>query len=93
MAIIDTNVNPTPIDYKIPGNDDSIKSVGYIVSAVAEAYIEGLESFKKKAGDGNAAEGIEESSADQTEPSVENAGKTIQTRENETIIKGNGDKK
>ena len=27
MAIADTNVNPDPIDYIIPGNDDSIKAI------------------------------------------------------------------
>ncbi len=93
MAIVDTNVNPTPIDYKIPGNDDSIKSVGYIVSAVGEAYIEGLESFKKKTEDGNAAEGIEESSAAQTELSAENAEKAVPIKESDTIIEESKEEK
>lgn len=38
FAIVDTNVDPTEIDYVIPGNDDSIKAaelfLGYFVDAI-----------------------------------------------------------
>ncbi|MBI3591848.1 MAG: 30S ribosomal protein S2 [Candidatus Melainabacteria bacterium] len=42
-AIIDTNCNPDGIDYPIPGNDDSIRSVKLIISSIADAIIEGHE--------------------------------------------------
>ena len=42
-AIIDTNCNPDGIDYPIPANDDSIRSVKLIVGTVANAIIEGHE--------------------------------------------------
>jgi len=42
IALIDTDANPEIIDCPIPGNDDSIKSVKYIVSAIVEAVNEGL---------------------------------------------------
>ena len=35
IAITDTNADPEPIDYPIPGNDDAIRSVGLIAGAVA----------------------------------------------------------
>jgi small subunit ribosomal protein S2 len=41
VAIIDTNCNPDNIDFPVPGNDDSIRSVKFIISKVAEAIIEG----------------------------------------------------
>ncbi|MBQ3470313.1 30S ribosomal protein S2 [Candidatus Saccharibacteria bacterium] len=41
FAITDTNVDPTPIDYVIPGNDDSIKAVKLILGYFAEAIKEG----------------------------------------------------
>ncbi len=41
IAIVDTNVNPEGIDWPIPANDDSIKSVKMIVGLVAEAIKEG----------------------------------------------------
>ena len=36
-AIVDTNVDPTPIDYVIPANDDSVKAVKLILDYVVEA--------------------------------------------------------
>lgn len=40
FAITDTNVDPTPIDYIIPANDDSIKSTKLILSYFVEAIKE-----------------------------------------------------
>jgi small subunit ribosomal protein S2 len=37
IAIADTNADPDQIDYPIPGNDDAIRSVALITSAIAEA--------------------------------------------------------
>ena len=36
IAIVDTNVDPTPVDYPIPANDDAISSVKYILEKVAK---------------------------------------------------------
>jgi len=41
--LVDTDANPEIIDYPIPGNDDSIKSVKYITSCLVESINEGLE--------------------------------------------------
>ena len=41
IAAVDTNCDPDPIDYAIPGNDDAIRSIRLIVSAMADAVIEG----------------------------------------------------
>ena len=46
VAIADSNCNVSEIDYPIPGNDDAIKSITILVSAIADAYAEG----KKEAG-------------------------------------------
>lgn len=43
IAIVDTNCDPDGIDYPIPGNDDSIRSVKLITGALADAMIEGYE--------------------------------------------------
>ncbi len=42
VALVDTNSDPTGIDYPIPGNDDAVKSVRLIVGAVLEAIQDGL---------------------------------------------------
>ena len=48
VAIIDSNVDPTLVDYPIPANDDAIKSIKLITSKIADAIIEGREIFEKK---------------------------------------------
>lgn len=41
VAVVDTNCDPGPIDYLVPGNDDSIRAIKLYASSVAEACIEG----------------------------------------------------
>ena len=60
VAIVDTNCDPDEIDYVIPGNDDAIRAVKLITSALADAVIEGRQ------GDQNAPE-AEEAPAEATE--------------------------
>jgi small subunit ribosomal protein S2 len=43
FAIVDTNCNPTEVDYPIPANDDAIKSVQMITRIFANAILEGSE--------------------------------------------------
>lgn len=43
VALVDTNCDPSGIDYVIPGNDDAIRSVKLIASAIADAVIEAKE--------------------------------------------------
>ncbi len=50
VAILDTNCDPDEVDYIIPGNDDAIRAVKLIASAMASAVIEGRqgESFDEE---------------------------------------------
>jgi small subunit ribosomal protein S2 len=43
FAIVDTNCDPTSVDYPIPANDDAIKSVQMITRVIADAILEGSE--------------------------------------------------
>jgi len=43
IAMVDTNCDPTPIDYVIPANDDAIRSIRLIANKLAEAVIEGQQ--------------------------------------------------
>ncbi len=40
IAIVDTNSDPDPIDYPIPGNDDAIRAIRLFTSRFADALIE-----------------------------------------------------
>src|SRR3954454_23504616 len=42
VAILDTNCDPDEVDYKIPGNDDAIRSIAVRPRVVADAVAEGL---------------------------------------------------
>ena len=43
IAIVDTNCDPDDADYIIPGNDDAIRAIKLISSALADAVIEGRQ--------------------------------------------------
>ena len=43
VALIDTNCDPEPVDYVIPGNDDAIRAISLIAGAMATAVIEARE--------------------------------------------------
>jgi small subunit ribosomal protein S2 len=42
VAILDTNCDPDEVDYKIPGNDDAIRSVTLLTRVIADAVADGL---------------------------------------------------
>jgi small subunit ribosomal protein S2 len=44
VAIVDSNCDPDPIDYVIPGNDDAIRAIRLLSSKMADAAIEGAQS-------------------------------------------------
>lgn len=49
VAIVDTNTNPTDIDYPIPANDDAIKSIKLITDYISAAIAEGKQKAAKSA--------------------------------------------
>lgn len=46
VGIVDTNCDPDLVDYPIPANDDAIRSIKLIVSAMADAIIEAKEGVE-----------------------------------------------
>ncbi len=75
VSLVDTNCDPSDVSVVIPGNDDAIRSVKLIASAVADAVIEAREGVSmKKDDEENAEESVDlESLLDQVKPSVEQA--------------------
>lgn len=49
FGMVDTNSDPTSVDFAIPANDDSSKSIALITRYITEAIKEGLEERKGKA--------------------------------------------
>jgi small subunit ribosomal protein S2 len=49
VAIVDTNVDPDPITYPIPGNDDAFKSIGLITRAITDTILQNRKVAKDRA--------------------------------------------
>jgi small subunit ribosomal protein S2 len=52
VAILDTNCDPDDVDYKIPGNDDAIRSVTLLTRVIADAVADGLMARVRASQDG-----------------------------------------
>ena len=48
IAVIDTNCDPEPIDYPIPGNDDAIRAIRLFANLISEAVQEGQLEYQQK---------------------------------------------
>ena len=49
IAILDTNCDPDEVDYKIPGNDDAIRSIGLLTRVITDAIAAGLAARSAQA--------------------------------------------
>lgn len=47
VAVVDSNADPDGIAYMIPGNDDAVKSIHYLVTALSRAVQNGVKRAKK----------------------------------------------
>ena len=85
FAMVDTNSDPTKIDFPIPANDDASKSIALIVGVLCKAIEEGLNERKaenkdtqendgeEKTGRKRISNNVEESKNDEVEEPVEEA--------------------
>ena len=48
IAVVDTNCDPTGIDFVIPGNDDAVRSVSLFARLIADSCVEGARQFQEK---------------------------------------------
>jgi small subunit ribosomal protein S2 len=46
IGLVDTNCDPTPVDYVIPGNDDAIRSCQLIIGTIGSVVEEGSSSWR-----------------------------------------------
>ncbi|MBR4986689.1 MAG: 30S ribosomal protein S2 [Proteobacteria bacterium] len=71
IAVVDTNCNPEPIDYVIPGNDDAIRSIRLFSAAIADACIEGA---KRRAAEAP----VKEAAVDASATKVQHRGRPVE---------------
>jgi small subunit ribosomal protein S2 len=49
VAVVDTNCDPTVVDYVIPGNDDALRAIRLFTSKISDSVIEGVQLHSDKA--------------------------------------------
>ena len=48
IAVVDTNYDPSLVDYPIPGNDDAIRAIRLFTSKIADAYLAGSQRMQQE---------------------------------------------
>ena len=71
VSLVDTNCDPSNVTVVIPGNDDAIRSVKLIASAMADAVIEAREGVSMKKEEGEDEQVDLESLLTEAKPSLE----------------------
>ena len=77
IALVDTNCDPNIVDYPIPGNDDAIRSIEYIVTKLAEAAGEGVQ----EAVTGKKVKDLKEMAGTSEAAAVEPVAETVTTEQ------------
>ena len=67
VAIVDTNADPEPIDYVIPGNDDSVRGVELILNGLAKVIKGANDEYSAKAAEESRKREAERAQRDATE--------------------------
>lgn len=91
VALVDTNCDPTGVDYPIPGNDDAIRAVRLIARVIADACISGErdthmdeKAFEDEREDAAAEQGKDKPRAAQAEEDIDLREKEVFQSEAET---------
>ncbi len=48
VAVVDTNCDPSEVDYVIPGNDDALRAIRLFASKIADSIVEGSQAATDK---------------------------------------------
>jgi small subunit ribosomal protein S2 len=46
IGLVDSNVDPVPVDFPVPGNDDAIRSCSLVIGTIGEAVEEAATNFR-----------------------------------------------
>jgi small subunit ribosomal protein S2 len=79
VAVVDTNCDPTLVDYVIPGNDDALRAIRLFTSKIADSAAEGVQLVSEKAFESEVAD------VQQVEVAPELVGEEGEEIVNETV--------
>ena len=75
VAIVDTNADPDPIDYVIPGNDDAVRGIKMIADAFAKVIKDASDEYSRIASERQRQKEAEQASQDAQERAARKARK------------------
>ena len=87
IAIVDSNTDPEKVDYPIPANDDSMRTIQLIISALADAVVEARSAASKKDVETSTSEttadepGLEAAPEDTPVPDAKDDGKVQESED------------
>ncbi len=81
VAVVDTNCDPTDIDYPIPGNDDAIRAISLFAEIISNAVIDadneiGIEIIENLQDEAEVKDTIKKAPADAVTEAADNPGET-----------------
>ncbi len=80
VAVVDTNCDPSEVDYVIPGNDDALRAIRLFASKIADSAVEGVQLAKDVQAQ-ELATGIAQAEVAPAEAPVEAGGADISAAE------------
>ncbi len=84
VAVVDTNCDPTVVDYVIPGNDDALRAIRLFTSKIADSVAEGAAAASDKQIDGAGVTGDIQAVAE-GEPAAEGAAPAAEPESTEEV--------
>src|ERR1700748_308659 len=79
FAMVDTNSDPSNIDFPIPANDDATKSISLITGIIIQAIVEGLDERKREKEDEAEKEAaVAKAKADNPEPIADRSAANVE---------------
>jgi len=81
VSLVDTNSDPDPISYVIPGNDDAIRSIKLVTRLLADAILEGRQSYLAGQAEVAAKAAAERRAQEQPEEEIEEKPQEISVLE------------
>lgn len=88
FAMVDTNTDPTLVDFAIPSNDDASKSIALIVNAITYAVAEGLNERKAAREKQAEEEAVRKQEREEAKAKAEAEAEAEIPEEDEVTVKG-----
>ena len=84
IAVLDTNSDPTGIDYPIPGNDDAVRSIDFFCKIVSDTILEAIRSDLAKSG--ISVDGIKDFSVEKREDLLKTSSRDDKNNKSNSTI-------